>query len=72
MKGSEETRLNTSLQCEICNRNFKTKQNLNSHIASVHEKKKPYQCEICDKAFTEKSKMKLHAASVHEKKKPFK
>ena len=68
MKGSEEMRLKTAFQCEICKNYFKRKHSLNVHIASIHEEKKPYQCEICDKTFTEKSTMKKHVASVHEKK----
>ena len=56
MKGSEETRLNTSLQCEICNRNFKTKQNLNSHIASVHEKKSHINVKYVTKPFLKRVK----------------
>ena len=48
------------------------RSNLNSHMESVHEKKKPYKCEICDANFTEKQGMVSHTQSVHEGIKPFK
>ena len=39
---------------------------MNSHMESVHEKKKPYKCDICDANFTEKQGMVSHIQSVHE------
>ena len=48
------------------------KQNLNNHIASVHENKKPFKCNICDANFARKPYLKGHIASVHEGKKPYK
>ena len=35
--------------CKICNKAFKKKYYLNTHIANVHENSKPYKCKICDK-----------------------
>ena len=34
--------------CDICDKNFVTKQGMNGHIASLHEGKKEFKCEICD------------------------
>ena len=36
------------------------------HVATVHEKKKPFHCEICSSAFAEKRRLKEHITSVHE------
>ena len=63
---------NNSYQCEICQRCFKVKGNLKTHVASVHEGKKPFKCEICDKSFPLKGEMKKHITSVHEGMKAFK
>jgi uncharacterized Zn-finger protein len=42
-----------------------------SHVAFVHEGKKPYECAICSGTFSTKSYLKIHLASVHEGKKPY-
>ena len=49
-----------------------TKYMMNRHVASVHERKKPFKCEICDFSASQKSVKDLHVAAVHEGKKPFK
>ena len=59
------------LKCQICDSSLKSKRNLKNHIASVHERKKPFKCIICDTSFTTKQSLKNHIASVHEGKKPF-
>ena len=38
------------------------KEDLKTHVAIVHEQKKPFKCEVC------KGTMETLAASVHEKK----
>ena len=48
------------------------KSNLNKHIASVHDGKKPFKCNICEASFPQKQNLNIHIASVHEGKKPFK
>ena len=45
------------------------KGDMNKHVASVHEGKKPFKCDICDRSFSLKSHMNRHVASVHEGKK---
>ena len=42
------------------------KYDLNLHIASVHEGKKPFKCEICDDQFELKHELNEHIASVYE------
>ena len=41
-----------SLECEVCQKSFKTKSYLKKHIASAHEGKKPFKCNLCDARFT--------------------
>ena len=38
---------------------------LNEHIASVHEGKKPFQCEMCDVQFELELELNEHIALVH-------
>ena len=45
---------------------------MNKHVESVHERKKPSKCNTCDFTFSQKGHMKSHVASVHEEKKPYK
>ena len=45
---------------------------MKSHVASVHEGKKPFKCDICDYSCSQKGHMKTHVESVHEGKKSFK
>ena len=45
---------------------------LNRHVTSVHEGKKPFQCNACDASFAQNSDLKKNKASVHEGNKPFK
>ena len=49
----------TIFQCNICGNELSSKHNLESHIASVHEGKKPHQCSICKKKFTQKGKVTI-------------
>ena len=48
------------------------KEQINGHIASVHEGKKPFKCNICDASFTQKGEIIGHFATVHEGKKALK
>ena len=59
-------------KCDVCDSIFKTKQNLERHVASVHEGRKPFKCDFCNANFAHKHQLKRHVASVHENKKPFK
>ena len=48
------------------------KSNFKTHIASVHEGKKPFKCHVCDAKFSNKPNMKRHVAYVHENNKSYK
>ena len=59
------------IKCDICNSVFKHKRTLKSHIASIHERRKPFQCNTCHSSFQDNCSLKRHIASVHDKIKPF-
>ena len=61
--------LQRSHQCPHCESIFSRKDNLISHIASVHERKKPYQCTDCNQSYAKKDNLKVHVAAIHEGKK---
>lgn len=61
----------SALVCPHCHRPFGTRQHRDAHIATVHEKKRPFACRQCDKLFGQKSNLKQHVETVHEKKQPF-
>jgi len=55
--------------CQICNRQFKTKDNLRSHMDS-HNPKKIFSCDHCDKTFNNLRGLKSHVG-VHTGIRPF-
>ena len=61
--------------CILCDKTFTTNQNLNNHVASVHEKLKPHRCDLCNASFASKSHLMIrHRYSrtcVSQKKKNF-
>lgn len=60
-----------TFNCNQCNKSFSRKDNLNTHIKSVHLKEKKYHCDQCDKSFGQKSKLNVHIKTVHLKQKEF-
>lgn len=50
--------------CQICNRQFKTKDNLRSHMDS-HNPKKIFSCDHCDKTFNNLRGLKSHIGVRH-------
>ena len=58
-------------KCSECNSQFNKRGNLNVHVASVHEGKRPFECNLCVKKFTLKANLNIHIASVHEGRRPF-
>ncbi|XP_053688142.1 zinc finger protein 239-like [Sabethes cyaneus] len=47
-------------QCEQCPKGFTSRNKLQSHVNSVHLKKRDFKCEVCGKAFLEKNNLKGH------------
>ena len=43
--------INQKNNCEICHKNFKTKNSLDQHIRVVHQKIKGFACHLCGKSF---------------------
>ena len=41
--------------CEVCNKGFSKKQNLNNHLLT-HTGKKPHICEVCNKGFLKRER----------------
>ena len=56
-----------SQKCEICQKVFRTKQQLKRHITAVHliDNEKEYYCNICTKAYSNQSKLTFHVDTVH-------
>ena len=59
-------------ECQICQGMFSQSSSLKTHIASVHEGKKPFKCSSCAYNCSTKKDLTMHIESVHEGKKPFK
>ena len=70
--------------CDICNSSFSKKNNLDAHVATIHDSKKEqnsteevddrnkyeHVCFICNAKFSDSNGIKRHIQSVHEKKRP--
>ena len=48
-----------ALECGVCKRRFRTKQQMERH-AAVHSGRKPHECSECPKTFSRKDKLKEH------------
>ena len=61
-------------ECNLCDANFKFKQNRDRHINEVHRGLRPHECDYprCKRAFKNLSGLKQHKKTVHEKARPFK
>ncbi|XP_071177356.1 zinc finger protein 493-like [Mytilus edulis] len=46
--------------CEICKKNYKSKQILQKHIKAVHSETRDYVCDLCGKSFSRSDGLKQH------------
>ena len=52
--------------CTICNSTYNRKDNLKSHIDTVHKGKKKFFCELCNKGFVRRIHLQTHIAAHDE------
>ena len=53
-------------KCDLCNSEYKRKDDLEKHKMIIHEGKKPFQCHICSAKFVHKTTLKNHIQNFHE------
>ena len=61
----------SSVNCQVCKKQFSTSQGLKVHVKSVHDKEKSFTCAKCNKSFSQERILKQHEAEVHMKLKSF-
>ena len=64
--------LKKHVKCNICGTNFAQMDNMNKHMASVHEGKKPFKFNVCCAQLVQKNVLNTNVETIHEGKKPFK
>ena len=57
------------IKCEICDKEFKTKNGLKNHFNITHDLEKEHHCNICQKAFNILNQLTTHMKVVHSKNK---
>ena len=57
------------MECTLCDVTCQNHDELENHLASVHEGKNPLECTICGFIFTNRNNLLNHHRIVHEKKK---
>ena len=69
LEGHEGKKTN---DCIVCDKNFKSKGILKTHMNTMHDgkKRKPFKCTICDVHLSRKAHLQLHVSVVHDGKKP--
>ena len=57
------THLNVTFKCDHCEKTFRSKNGLNSHMKSIHLKS--FACDVCQKCFNSEPNLRRHKASEH-------
>ena len=68
-KGKDQLNVHDGLKsdnCKFCNKRFRNKSYLKTHIRTVHEGLKEHKCDLCGKGFRGYSYLKIHKTNVHD------
>ena len=58
--------INEKVVCDICNKKFKNKYILRTHMQNIHcENRQSYTCEICGKQLKSKYYLQYHISHLH-------
>ena len=68
MVNSNKSRQNP-IECEICDKEFKSNNGLKNHFNIVHKLMKKYQCNICQSIFKLQCHLNYHMKIAHQNKK---
>ena len=55
----------SKLICNVCEKEFSTKQVLDRHVDEQHSGKDPFKCPDCPKSFVREDNMIIHLATIH-------
>lgn len=63
--------ISAQLPCPRCDAKFGQKSNLNKHIRTVHENRRPFVCDRCPSTFGHKNLLVEHVRTAHDGERPF-
>ena len=55
------------LQCDFCDRSFKTQLLLQRHVACKHDETKEHLCDICNSTFKARGSLNRHFRQTHQR-----
>ena len=58
-------------KCPKCDLKFAYQKDLQRHVDTVHDGKKPYKCDLCNSDYKRKDQLEKHNMIAHEEKNPF-
>ena len=61
----ESAHSNAIYPCEHCEKTFKVKNYLQTHVRIVHEKYRPHKCDMCQEAYLYKRDLIKHKSNIH-------
>ena len=72
MAEENNPRIESSLKCDLCNKTFTKRGNLNKHNGSVHVSIRKFKCDRCDKTYKLKQHLNKHIGIFHDKREDLK
>ena len=58
-----------NFRCEICEKDFTSKNSKENHLGIIHGEEKKYECNVCSRVFRNPQTLLMHIKNSHQKSK---